>query len=147
VLQLGIGEVLEHPSGAPRMDRRPRSGGRPMAATWLAGGASESTTTACLLEELVAVDEGAGVGRPAVVGTAPRHEVQLAGLPGSPSFHKGLQQRSDGRYRERAGEELRLGVRAMLLGGLGDRRPGLLAAVAQLRRVGLGCIVYVSSSE
>jgi hypothetical protein len=58
------------------------------------------------LEELVAVDEGGGVGRPAVVGAAPGHEVQLAGLPGGPSFHEGLQQRADRLGQEGAGEEL-----------------------------------------
>jgi hypothetical protein len=86
------------------------------------------------LEELVAVDEGGGVGGAAVVGAAPGHEVQLAGLPGGPSCQEGVQERFDGLGREGAGEELRLGTEALRLRRLGDRRlAGLLAGVAQLR--------------
>jgi hypothetical protein len=87
------------------------------AAAWSAAAASGPTTNGVLeLEKLVAVDEGGGVGRRAVVGTAPGHEVQLAGRPGPPSLSEGLQQPADRLGREGAGEELRLRVETLCLG-------------------------------
>jgi hypothetical protein len=63
------------------------------------------------LLDLSAVDKGGDGGGHAVVGAAPGHEVQLAGLACRPALHEVLHQRGGGRGGERPGEELRLGDR------------------------------------
>src|SRR5262245_8894576 len=81
VLQVRIREVLEHAPGSPGMDRCPGPGHPPLSGRRSRGGHRGIDHRRVLeLEQLVAMDEGGGVGRHAVVRPAPRHEVQLAGL-------------------------------------------------------------------
>ena len=106
MLQVGICVVLERPARAPGVDRRPRPGDRPVGRGPAPGGASARTVTACLSwKALVAVDESRLLGAPPVVGAAPGHEVQLAGLACGPALHEGLQQRRDGLAGQWASEE------------------------------------------
>src|SRR6266487_2860480 len=75
------------------------------------------------LEELIAMDEGGGIGPHAVVGAAPWHEVQLAGLAGGPARQEVLHQRGGGLGGQRPLEVLRLGKQ-----------------IGRLRRSGVGTV-------
>src|SRR5919106_402762 len=81
IIEIRVGEVREHPPGAPRMDRPPGSSDPVVGCLLLAsrcagldfGGVFEPI-------EVPSMDEGGGVCAHAVVPTAPRREVQLPRL-------------------------------------------------------------------
>src|SRR5829696_3749663 len=115
VLEVWVGEVLVYAPGPPRMHRRPRPrqpapGGLPF------GGGRVGVDDYRVLEqeELVAMDEGGGVGAHAVVRAAPRREVQLARLAWHPLLREMLYQHHYGFGGQRPPKELGLAVRVTL---------------------------------
>jgi hypothetical protein len=86
------------------------------------------------LEQLVPVHERGGVGWGAVVGAAPRHEVQLPRLAGATGLGEVVDQGGDGFARQRVPEELGLGEQVRLRFGL--TLLGLVLGGAELRPEG-----------
>src|SRR6266508_4336591 len=108
-IQIRVSEILEHAAGAPWMHGRPGPRHLPVRRFLVGlGGMGLDDDRMLELEQLLSMDERDGVGTHAVVRTAPRHEVELAGLPRNTLQREGLQQHRNGLAGQGSPEELRL---------------------------------------